>query len=131
MNRNKVDNSQTDSSVIENILATEEELIPSSGFLASVMDRVHEKAHATPPLSFPWKRAVPGIVLAAGVFGGAAFEFVRQGGPAARSITFAPLQIPLAIERPLEQAGWVAMALAVSLVSWLLSRRIAGQSGGL
>ena len=135
MNRNKIDNSQTEFSAIENILATEEELIPSSGFLASVMDRVHEEAQATPPLSFPWKRAVPGIVLAAGVFGWATFEFVRQVVSAARFTSFAPTsasaQIPVSIERPLEQAGWVAMALAVSLVSWLLSRRIAGQSGGL
>ena len=135
MNRNKIDNSQTEFSAIENILATEEELIPSSGFLASVMDRVHEEAQAIPPLSFPWKRAVPGIVLAAGVFGWATFEFGRQVVSAFRFTLFAPTsasaQIPVSIERPLEQAGWVAMALAVSLVSWLLSRRIAGQSGGL
>ena len=129
MNRSKIGSSQTTDTAIDNILATEEELIPSSGFLASVMDRVQEEAQAIAPLPFPWKRAVPGIVLAAGVFGWAAFEFIRQGIPAARSITFAPPQFPAAFERPLEQAGWVAMALAVSLVSWLLSRRIAGQSG--
>jgi hypothetical protein len=29
----------------------------------------------------------------------------------------------------LEQAGWVAMALGVSLLSWLLSRRLAGRGG--
>ena len=135
MNRNKIDNSQTEFSAIENILATEEELIPSSGFLASVMDRVHEEAQAKPPLSFPWKRAVPGIVLAAGVFGWATFELGRQVVLAARFTSFAPAfastQIPVSIERPLEQAGWVAMALAISLVSWLLSRRITGQSDGL
>ena len=129
MNRNQIDSSQSDFTTIESILATEEELIPSSGFLSAVMERVHDEANATAPIPFPWKRAVPAIVLAVGVFGWAAFEFVRQGIPAARSITFTPPQIPAAIERPLEQAGWVAMALAISLVSWLLSRRIAGQSG--
>jgi hypothetical protein len=38
-------------------------------------------------------------------------------------------QIYAAAERPFEEAGWVVLALAVSLASWLLSRRLAGQSG--
>jgi hypothetical protein len=129
MNRNKIDNSQTDSSAIENILASEEELIPSSGFLATVMERVQEEARIPAPIPFPWKRAVPGILLAGGVFGWGAYEFIRHGVPTGDSIAFTPVHISAALERPLEQAGWVAMALAVSLVSWLLSRRIAGQSG--
>jgi hypothetical protein len=29
----------------------------------------------------------------------------------------------------LEQAGWVALALGISLLSWLLSRRLAGRGG--
>jgi hypothetical protein len=29
----------------------------------------------------------------------------------------------------LEQASWVACALGVSMLSWLLSRRLAGRSG--
>ena len=129
MNRNRIDSSQMDSSAIDNILATEEEIIPSSGFLASVMERVSEEANAPAPIPFPWKRAVPGIVLASGVFGWAAFEFLRQGLPAVQSVTFTAPHIPAALERPIEQVGWVAMAFAVSFVSWLLSRRIAGQSG--
>jgi len=51
------------------ILATEEELIPSSGFAASVMERIREETAAPRPIPFPWKQAVPGIVLAVGVFG--------------------------------------------------------------
>ncbi|MGP8225361.1 MAG: hypothetical protein ACLQGT_04330 [Terracidiphilus sp.] len=129
MNRNQMNNSDMDPGKIDRILATEEELIPSSGFLASVMERVHEEARMPAPLPFPWKRAIPGIVLAAGVFGWGAFEFVRQALPAAREITFTQPHISISIGRPLEQAGWVAMALAVSLVSWLLARRLAGQSG--
>jgi hypothetical protein len=31
--------------------------------------------------------------------------------------------------RPVEQAGWVALALGISLLSWLLSRRLAGRGG--
>jgi hypothetical protein len=129
MNRNKTDNSQMDSAMIDNILASDEELIPSSGFLASVMERVQEEANATAPIPFPWKRAIPGILLAGGVFGWGAYEFARHSVLSVGSIAFTAPQIPAALERPLEQAGWVAMALVVSLVSWLLSRRLAGQSG--
>jgi len=44
-------------------LASEPELQPSSGFVASVMDAVREAATEPPPLPFPWRRFVAGIVL--------------------------------------------------------------------
>ena len=114
---------------IDQILANEEELIPSSGFLASVMEKVHEEATAPRPIPFPWVRALPGIILAAAVFGWGAIELVRAGLPALSAIYITPPPLSVAILRPLEQAGWVAGALGVSLLSWLLSRRIAGRSG--
>jgi len=131
MNPNKIEISQTDSTAIDNFLANEDELIPSSGFLASVMERVQDESRAPAPIPFPWRRAVPGILLAAGVFGWGAYEFIRQGIPAVGSIALTPPHLSAALEGPLKQAGWVALALAVSLVSWLLSHRLAGHSGGL
>ena len=53
--------------VIDRILRTREEVEPSSGFVASVMARVHREASspaAPPPLSFPWRQ-----VVAAGLAG--------------------------------------------------------------
>jgi hypothetical protein len=44
-------------------LAGESDIVPSSGFVRSVMDAVTAEATA-PPLPFPWKRAWP---LAAGI----------------------------------------------------------------
>jgi hypothetical protein len=38
------------------------------------------------------------------------------------------VQIPPGLVQPMEQVGWVALALAVSLASWLLARRLAGRS---
>lgn len=114
---------------IDQILANEGELIPSSGFLTSVMEKVHEEATAPRPIPFPWVRALPGIVLAAAVFGWGAVELLRVGLPTLSSVDLAPPQLPVAILRPLEQAGWVAGALATSLLSWMLARRIAGRSG--
>jgi hypothetical protein len=118
---------------LDSILAAEEELAPSSGFLASVMEAVEEAAAAPPPIPFPWKRAVPGMVLAGGVLGWGAVELVRLGLPAlTQASTHVSLQVPhlsAALNRPLEQAGWVAMALGVSLAGWIFSRRMAGGSG--
>jgi hypothetical protein len=114
---------------IDRILASEEDLIPSSGFLASVMERVQQEATAPPPIPFPWKRAVPGILLAAGVFGWAAFELVRLGLPILSAPTLTLPHLPAALVAPVEQAGWVALALGTSLLSWLLSRRLAGRGG--
>jgi hypothetical protein len=113
---------------IDRILATEEALIPSSGFLASVMERVQEEAAAPPPIPFPWRRAIPGMVVVTGVLGWGAFEFVRQAIPVLREHALAAPLLPAAVQRPLEQAAWVVVALAASLLSWLLPTRLAGSS---
>jgi hypothetical protein len=33
------------------------------------------------------------------------------------------------MERSMEQAGWVALAMGASLFSWMLAKRLAGRSG--
>ena len=129
MNRTKTNSVETDQSRIESILATEEDLIPSSGFLASVMESVREEARLPKPIPFPWKRVVPGILLAGGVFAWGAVELFRYGLPTVSGVPLIPPHLASALERPLEQAGWVALALGASLLSWLLSRRLAGRSG--
>ena len=114
---------------IDHILATEEELIPSSGFMASVMERVEEEAAMPPPIPFPWKRFIPGIVLATGVFGWSGIELVRLGLPAMQSLELSTPHLSAADLHSVDSAGWVVVALGVSLVSWLLSRRLAGRGG--
>jgi hypothetical protein len=47
---------------IDRILA-ENEILPSSGFTASVMEAVRREATETRAIPFPWKRALPGLVL--------------------------------------------------------------------
>ena len=116
---------------IDAILTKEEELIPSSGFLARVMERVEEEAAAPPPIPFPWKRFLPGFVLAGGVLGWGALEMARYAVGAARGFTLPSLHGTggFALSRPVEDAGWVAGALLVSAAAWMLSRRLAGRSG--
>jgi hypothetical protein len=108
--------------LLDRILATEEQLIPSSGFAASVMERIREEATAPRPIPFPWKQAIPGIVLAVGVFGWGAVELTRQAVSAAHNAPALSLHLPVSMLRPVEGTGWVAIALGASLASWLLSR---------
>jgi hypothetical protein len=129
MNPTKTDDSKMKLTEIDRILAVEEPLIPTSGFLASVMESVREEAAAPQPIPFPWTRFIPGILVATGVLGWGAFKMLRQGLPEIRSVSLAPPHLPAAAIQPVEQAGWVALALGVSLLSWLLSRRLAGRSG--
>ena len=110
---------------IDDILSKEEQLVPSSGFVSAVMERVRQEAAAPSPMPFPWKRAVPGFILAAGVFGWAAVEFARSLRMESAAIPLPQLHLAPVAAQPLQQAGWVIAALAFSIGSWLLSRRLA------
>jgi hypothetical protein len=111
------------------ILGGEEQLTPSSGFVASVMERVRAEAAALEPISFPWKRILPAVVLLAGALVWCGVELVRRGLPEMQTEMFAGSQLPAAMVQPVKDAGWVAVALGLSLCSWLLSRRLVGRSG--
>lgn len=114
---------------LDRILETEEELIPSSGFAASVMDRVRQEAAAPEPIPFPWKRVLPGMILAAVGLIWCTVKLL-QAAIAGRG---APIRIPLhpfsSMALSLQSAGWVTAALVVSLLSWLLARRLIGRGG--
>jgi hypothetical protein len=120
---------ETGDAVIDRILAAEEELIASSGFLAATMERVREEAAMPKPIPFPWLRALPGIVLAVAVLGWCGFEMLRAGLRSAGEIPFAQPHLPAVNMHTLEPVGWVAVALVFSLFSWVFARRLAGRSG--
>jgi hypothetical protein len=122
MNRDQMNQDQLDT-----ILAREDEIIPSSGFLARVMDKVQEEAVAPPPIPFPWKRAIPGFILAAGVLGWGTVETVLYAIHQPAEFALPNIHLAASITEPMQQAGWVVGALAVSAASWILSRRLAGR----
>jgi len=122
-------NLKTHDGAIDQILASEEQLIPSSGFLAATMERVREEAACPKPIPFPWLRALPGIVVGVAVLGWCGFELVRVVLSNAHEISLAQVHVTGANWSALEPAGWVAAALAVSLLSWLFARRLAGRTG--
>ena len=112
---------------LDRILSKDQEILPSSGFVNSVMDSVRREALTPAPIPFPWKRALPGlasVVVSLGlllIVGGAVFT----PGIAAPS---QPLAFPFAYDRILEaartiRAGWIVLALLLSLASAKLSIR--------
>jgi hypothetical protein len=137
MNTKPGEGMEMSASPIDRILAGEEELIPASGFVASVMERIEEEARVPAPIAFPWRRAVPGMVLAVGVFGWGGYEIAGQARAAARAMVFTvphltadwPANLTANFSGPFGAAGWVVIALGISLASWMVSRRISGQTG--
>jgi hypothetical protein len=99
-------------------IMSEEEILPSSGFAASVMDAVRREAAAPPPIPFPWKRALPGAVFAAAILIGilaiCAMELFdsssfAQGQPVSVSTWQLLLQV---------HAQWVLLGVAAVLAGW-------------
>ena len=114
---------------LDRILSTEEELAPSSGFTASVMDRVRQEAGMPEPMPFPWKRALPGAVAVAIGLAWCVVQMVRMGIAEAKSPLLVTLHPSALVTLRLETAGYVATALVLSLPSWLIARRIMGRGG--
>jgi len=111
------------------LLGSEERILPSSGFVASVMRLVREEAAALPPISFPWKRALPlvgGSILALGWTLVALVAFSVWGLPAAPSAEPLPPAIisAIAIAKSM-QVVWIVAALAATAISVKLSNWLA------
>lgn len=116
------------------ILSRKDEILPSSGFAVSVMDAVRREAAAPPPIPFPWKRALPGLVaggfalvlaLVAGVM--VLLQLGRATTTPQLSTSLPSLLTPiLGLQRNLGgAASWTVLALLVTLVSVKLSMRLA------
>ncbi len=105
---------------IGRLLALEEMIEPSPGFTASVMGAVRREAETLEPLAFPWRRALPGLVLsAAGLVAGLALLVVAFiSAPASETAVVWTIPAWLSGGRLLSAA-----ALAGSLfVAWLAVR---------
>lgn len=117
---------------IDRVLSQQDEILPSSGFTASVMDAVRREAAVPPPIAFPWKRALPGLVvavlaLALVVFVGiAAIVEASRGAISLNMTTAAPALPRLAGEGMVRSVlVWTALALLATFVSVKLSMRLA------
>jgi Protein of unknown function (DUF4013) len=116
---------------IDLTLSREDEIFPSSGFAVSVMDAVRREAVAPPPISFPWKRAVPGLLAAAC----ALILILIAGVVASTRLATTPITPQFSTSMPsamqsilhggIESAiVWTGLALLVAFVSVKLSTRV-------
>jgi hypothetical protein len=119
-----------DDAEMDLILSRQDDIQPSSGFAASVMEAVRREAAVPPPIPFPWKRALPLGALAAVTLiltaVAAVFAAAHPGsGSVAPNLSFSPL-------RGLSENGlgsaltWTGVALLAAFVSVKLSMRLAG-----
>ena len=118
----------------DHILSREDEIFPSSGFAASVMDAVRREAAAPKPIPFPWKRAVPGLVIAGlalvAVVLVAAVVVMTQAGKVTASPTSIPVPSTISFmslfHGDIQTAvSWTVLSLLVAFVTVKLSMRLA------
>lgn len=103
-------------------------ILPTSGFTESVMTAIRREAAAPPPIPFPWRRALPGLIVAALVLAAliAAVVHLLHGPASASSPSGIFLQAELA---PLLRSAsatdslWVLFSLALSTLCLFLCRR--------
>jgi len=120
---------------IERILSGRDEIVPSSGFVASVMEGVRRQAVTPPPIPFPWKRALPilglaiGAVVLTSLFALTVVFAVAHGN--------ATLDQGLAVNRGLDfwpqgslgsALAWAAVSLLATFMALKLSMRLAGDT---
>jgi hypothetical protein len=110
---------------LDRILSRGEEIVPSSGFLDVVMDAVRAEASTPPPIPFPWKRALPGMIAAVVALGLLVIAGAGQSGMAPSPVTAAlSRRIESALESPSGMAaGWTLAGLLLSLAAVKLSAR--------
>jgi hypothetical protein len=102
-----------------------DEIVPSSGFVARVMDAVRVEASAPPAIPFPWLRALPGIVAAAVTIVAIIVSFVSLERTA---IETAATPLPTAFGLPAATVAWLFVALLLCTVPVMVSLRLTRSS---
>ncbi len=118
---------------LDRVLSEREEIVPSSGFTASVMDAVQQEAAMPAPIPFPWKWALPGLVVCILLVVGLIARWVQSAGHAEYSVAatrpmerfLSALPHGLMGASALVAVEWSALALLVSLLAVWCSMRIA------
>ena len=112
-------------------ILSETEILPSSGFAAAVMEAIRHEAAVPPPIPFPWKRALPGLVVAGVILG-----VVLVVGIVQLSHGAATSPLPAAWGTALQSLGqatlkfggpWVALALLASFACVKFSTLFVGR----
>lgn len=117
---------------LDRVLSREAEIVPSSGFVRSVMAAVSSEATAPPPIPFPWKRALPGLLAFAVAIAWSVVNAFRS--PARESVSVIPPAVmhwidgvlPLLDKAQMFGAGWVLLGLLLTIAGLKLTWHLAG-----
>ena len=121
MDTPELSNTRLDLLLSDALGSSEDEIRPSSGFAASVMEAIEAPAAIPPPIPFPWRRALPGVVIlacaiAAFIVLGILTPAPRPASATAWSWSLSPLQTELC---------WGLIAAVLSLAGVAASLRLA------
>ncbi len=114
---------------LDRIFFDEAGIEPSPGFAARVMDTIRHEATAPPPIPFPWKCFLPGLTAWILIL---VVVVIRGFAPVAASPATLTRWLPI-LTRLLSGmlqasktvgAGWIVLALLLSLASAMLSLRL-------
>ena len=110
---------------LDRILSRDQEILPSSAFVVSVMDVVRREAMAPPPIPFPWKAVLPGLCGA--LLALASLFFLSTTALRGTATEPFPARLTSAFIPFFEVwksagANWIALALVLSFASVKLSK---------
>ncbi len=111
---------------LDRILSSrDDDILPSSGVAASVMETIRSDAATPAPIPFPWKHALPGLA-AAGVSAVCLLSFaldqLLQSSFASPFASLPAWWFPV-----IEAVGWSLLALTLCLILVTLSTRWASR----
>jgi hypothetical protein len=102
-------------------------ITPSLAFTAKVMSAVRDEATMPAPIVFPWKRAIPGFILATAcvcILYGRSIEAWRSVDARIATQRISDSQLSIANAVLVSSCGWIFLALSLSAVAIWLSDRL-------
>jgi hypothetical protein len=128
---------------LDRLLSAEQGIVPSANFARNVMAKVRMEAAAPPPMPFPWKRALPGLVLCvlslaamcvAALLRPESQPLREASGPSFWTTTWTSIWTGLSSDLILVLRaanagglGWIILALLLTFASVALSLRLIGR----
>jgi hypothetical protein len=100
-----------------------DEILPSSGFEMSVMEAVHQEI-VTPPLEFPWGRALPGVAALLAAFGIAIWAWIAALKNPAQNIPVEEQFHEVFSVVMGSAVQWAVVAIVVTIASVFLSLHV-------
>lgn len=135
MNQNPVSNSAPDD--LDRLIAAHfragDDLAPSSGFTLSVIHELQAQTAAPPPLPFPWRRVLPGLIALVCILASFCIfvlrrlpKFLDGQEPAQTSSTVFGSLAPFHLSTVEQGLCWAAASACLAIAAAAVSIRFAG-----